>query len=165
MAYFEDHHRTAIQPGYVDQEGDYQVKITGYRSGEMTNKDGKLARYTQVTCQVNYKTRPNISIFLTEGNNFDGNFTAFCDTFGITEGQPSPSWIGRTGWIHIMLQKKDGFTNMIPRWLLGDDGYVKADVKAAAGYIGANAGYAPARPAPQTNAAPAEGDEFGDIPF
>lgn len=170
MGYFGDYQRKPIEAGYVDQEGDYQVKITGIKQGTLTDKDNKVQQYTQVMCLINYKGQPNISIFLTEGKNFDGNFTAFCDTFGIKPAQDMNSWIGKTGYIHILLKKKDGFTNMVPRWILGDNGYVLPEVVAAAG-VSANPVYTQPmqqQPGPSqahTGYGTAGGEEYGDIPF
>lgn len=121
MGYFGNYSQQAIQKGYVENEGDYEVMILGTKDG--VTPDG--ANYKQVMCKINAPGEPRISIFLTEGRNFDGNFTAFCDTFGLPRGDTNfNNWTAKRGWIHIMLTKKDGFTNMVPRWLLGDDGYV-----------------------------------------
>lgn len=165
MSYFGDYQRKAIQSGVVDQEGDYQVKITEALEGTMNDPQKGPKKYVQVKCTVNYKTYPTISIFLTEGDSFDGNYTAFCDTFGINpQGDPA-AWIGRTGWIHINLKKKDGFTNMVPRWLLGDDGFVRREVAAAS--LGNSQGPMqngrPVMNQPQQTAV--MDDQFGDIPF
>lgn len=168
MSYFGDYQRKAIQVGVVDQEGDYQVKITEVGEGQLTDPQKGPKRYVQVKCVVNYKTFPSVSIFLTEGDSFDGNFTAFCDTFGINSQADANSWIGKTGWIHILLKKKDGFTNMVPRWLLGEDGYVRKEVAAAAlsnsqGAVRQNV----QAQAPIHGQAPVSNDidQFGDIPF
>lgn len=159
MGYFGDYQRKPIEAGYVDQEGDYQVKIMGYQEGQ--TKEG--ARYVQVKCLVNYKTRPSISIFLTEGPKFDGNFTAFCDTFGINPNEDPNNWINKTGWIHIMLTKKDGFTNMVQRWILNDDGFIKEEVKRAAG--NSSRPVQAQQPAPQQSYGDCSDQDFGDIPF
>lgn len=159
MGYFGNYQRRPIEAGYVDQEGDYQVKIMGYQEGQ--TKEG--ARYVQVKCLVNYKTRPTISIFLTEGPKFDGNFTAFCDTFGINPNEDPNNWINKTGWIHIMLTKKDGFTNMVQRWILNDDGFIKEEVKRAAGNSSRPA--QAQQPAPQQSYGDCSDQDFGDIPF
>lgn len=163
MSYFENTQRKAIEPSYVDQEGDYQVKITGYDQGTL-EKDGITQRYTRVTCLVNYKTRPSISIFLTEGKSFDGNFTAFCDTFGIVPEMSFDQWIGKKGYVHIMLKKKDGFTNMVPRWILNEQGYVMDEVKAAANKDARQQqpSQAPQAQQPYGNYS---NDDLGDIPF
>lgn len=121
MGFFGNYHEQPIQKGYVEKEGDYEVMILGTKDGR--TPDG--AMYKQVLCKVNAPGEPRLSIFLTDGRNFDGNFTAFCDTFGLPRGNEDFNyWVGKRGWIHILLNKKDGFTNMIPRWLLGEDGYV-----------------------------------------
>lgn len=178
MGYFGDYQRQAIQPGYVDQEGDYELTIIDIKTGELTDKDtNKPQRYTQVVCRINYKTNPQVSIFLTEGKNFDGNFTAFCDTFGIDPaGRDFAAWLNKRGFVHILLKKKDGFTNMVPRWILGDDGFVLPDVKRAANGGLAQQPLAPAAPyTPAVNTFAAamggtvvdgpDGDKYGDIPF
>ena len=81
MGYFNTYQRKAIQAGIVDQEGDYQVKITEVTPGTINDPRNGDKQYVQVKCLVNHKALPTISIFLTEGESFDGNFTAFCDTF------------------------------------------------------------------------------------
>lgn len=131
MSYFGDYQRKSIAPGYVDKEGDYELVIIGVRTGEIDGEDGKK-RYTQVDCEINYGERPHIAIFLTEGKAFDGQFTAFCDTFGIDPTERSfNAWKGKSGYVHILLKQKDGFTNMVPRWIL-ENGYVMEEVKRAA---------------------------------
>lgn len=131
MGYFGDYQRKAIAPGYVDKEGDYELKIVNIKTGEIDGPEGKK-RYTQVECEINWGEKPHVSIFLTEGKTFDGNFTAFCDTFGIDPaGRDFRAWIGKRGYCHILLKQKDGFTNMVPRWILRD-GYVMDEVKEAA---------------------------------
>lgn len=122
MGFFNDYQAQAITPGHVENEGDYEVMILGSEDG--TTPDG--AQFKRVVCKINYKGEPRISIFLTEGKNFNGNFTAFCDTFGLPRGDNNfDSWKGKRGWIHINLVKKDGFINMIPRWILDEKGYVR----------------------------------------
>lgn len=59
MSYFETYQRKAVEAGYVDQEGDYMVKIRDVESGQLTTGE----RYTRVICDINYKNRPSISIF------------------------------------------------------------------------------------------------------
>lgn len=131
MAYFEDYKRWRIEPGVVDQEGQYLLRIVDIKQGtiERTNE-----RYTQVDCEILYKNNPHVSIFLTEGRNFNGNLTAFIDTFGIQNVQDFNSWKGKTGYVQILLRVKDGYKNMVPRWILGNDGFVIPDVKKAADY-------------------------------
>lgn len=122
MGGFNNYNPKPIMPGYVDHEGDYEVMVLDLKEGR--TPDGSY--YKQVICKINYPGEPKISIFLTEGNNFDGQFTAFCDTFGLQRGdQNFGSWRGHRGFIHIMLTKKDGFVNMVPRWILDDNGYVR----------------------------------------
>lgn len=164
MSYFGDYQRKAIQSGVVDQEGDYQVKITEVGEGTLNDPKTGTKKYVQVKCLVNHANRPTVSIFLTEGDSFDGNYTAFCDTFGINpQGDPN-AWIGRTGWIHINLKKKDGFTNMVPRWLLGEDGFVRREVAAAS--LGNSQGpMLRGQPVMQQPQQATLEDQFGDIPF
>lgn len=164
MGYFGDYNREGIQAGVVDQEGDYQVKIVEYTQGQINDPKEGQKQYTQVKCLVRHKAYPTISIFLTEGKTFNGNFTAFCDTFGIDPRESMEAWIGRTGWIHINLKQKDGFTNMVPRWLLAEDGYVRREVAAAANQ-GTNRQQQPVRQAPQESYGDLSNEEFGEIPF
>ena len=159
MSYFDSYQRKAIAPGYVDKEGDYELSIVAIKQGKLETGE----RFTQVECEINYKNNPHINLFLTEGRNFDGNFTAFIDTFGIQPGEQS--WIGKRGYVHILLSKKDGFTNMKSRWILGDDGFVLPEVKAAAN------GGAPVIPQQVQQVAQAfdgaitEGESFESIAF
>lgn len=154
MGYFGNYHAQAIQPGYVDQEGDYEVMIIGLRDG--CTPDG--AAFKQVQCKINYKGEPRISIFLTDGKNFDGNFTAFCDTFGLARGDVNfKGWIGKRGWIHILLTKKDGFTNMVPRWILNDDGYVKCPNNQQVPAVQQQQAYG--------QSTSQQEEQWGDIPF
>lgn len=156
MGGFNNYQPKAITPGYVDHEGDYEVMILGLREGR--TPDG--AYYKQVVCKINFPGEPKISIFLTEGNNFDGQFTAFCDTFGLQRGdQNFNSWTGKRGWIHIMLTKKDGFTNMVPRWILDENGYVKTRRTTAE----QPAPVETSQPYGQTT--PEQEENWGDIPF
>lgn len=163
MSYFGDYQRKAITPGNVDQDGDYEVTIIGTKQGELTNDRGKQ-RYVQVECSVAHKNNPKISIFLTEGPSFDGNFTAFCDTFGISPNcKTFDEWKGKRGWIHIVLKQKGDFINMIPRWILGDDNYVLEDVRRAAN--GGTASQVQQQAAAVQNTFGATDEELGDIPF
>lgn len=161
MGYFETFERKPIQASYVEVEGDYEVKITSYKDG--TTKDNK--RYVQVMAMVNCKNYPTVSIFLTEGSNFDGNLTAFCDTFGIVNPKDFNSWLGKKGYVHILVSKKDGFTNNPIRWILNDQGFVQDEVKRAANG-GMNAGQQHnAVPHPGVQVEGPDGDIYGDIPF
>lgn len=164
MGYFGNYHESAIQKGYVDREGDYEVMILGTKDGR--TPDG--ADFKQVICKINAPGEPRINIFLTEGRNFDGNFTAFCDTFGLPRGDMNfQSWVGKRGWIHILLQKsKDdkGFTNMVSRWLLNDQGYVDHNHIV----LPPASQQRPSVPAPQQSygqTTAAQEEEWGDIPF
>lgn len=163
MGFFGNYHESAIQKGYVEREGDYEVMIIGIRDGVTSDN----ARFKQVQCKINAPGEPRISIFLTEGRNFDGNFTAFCDTFGLRRGDENfQSWIGKRGWIHILLQKsKDekGFVNMVPRWLLNDQGYVDHNYTSGQQPVQNTPAAAPQQSYGQTTASQEE--EWGDIPF
>ena len=82
----------------------------------------------------------------------------FFDTFNLPRGdQNCESWRGKRGVIHINLAKKDGYTNMIPRYILDENGYVKKSNNLQ-----------PAAPMQQTQQVDYETvsmDELGDIPF
>lgn len=121
MGYFNNYQEEAIRPGYVEREGDYEVMILGTQEGNT----GDGTPFMRVMCKVNAPGEPPLSIFLTDGPKFNSQFTAFCDTFGLPRGNTDfASWRGKRGVVHIMLTKKDGFTNMVPRWILDDKGYV-----------------------------------------
>ena len=158
MSYFDSgFSRKPIQTSYVEIEGDYEVKITSFKEGQ--TKDNK--RYTQVFCVVNCKNYPTVSIFLTEGNNFDGNVTAFCDTFDIKNPNDFNSWINKRGYVHILVNKKDGFTNNPIRWILDENGFVKEQVRNASN--GTSQKIEAAQSTVQMKGP--DGDIYGDIPF
>lgn len=142
----------SIKPGIVKQEGDYEVMILGVKSGTISDS-GK--RFVQIMCKIRAEGEPRISLFLTEGPNFNATATAFYDTFNIQRGdQNCESWRGKRGVIHINLAKKDGYTNMIPRYILDENGYVKRTDSQTAAPIQQNVNY-------ETVSM----DELGDIPF
>lgn len=144
-----------IKPGTVKQEGDYEVMILGVKSGTIS-ESGK--RFLQIMCKIRAEGEPRISLFLTEGPNFNATATAFFDTFNLPRGdQNCESWRGKRGFIHINLAKKDGYTNMIPRYILDENGFVKKSNNLQ-----------PAAPMQQTQQVDYETvsmDELGDIPF
>lgn len=121
MAYFESYKQESIKPRRVPHDGDYLCMVIGVKFGN--TKDG--ARYTQITCKIKSDGEPRVSLFLTEGDNFNAKATAFYDTFGIDRGnENTKSWIGKKGYLHIALVQKDGYTNMQPSYILNEDGYV-----------------------------------------
>lgn len=152
MAYFEDYQPQALRANIVPKEGIYLCKISEMTQG--TLEDGR--RYVQVKCIINCEGKPIISIFLTEGNNFDGNLTAFYDTFGIERNNMSfESWKDKRGYLRILLQKKGEYTNMVPRYILNDEGYVERPRQ--------NNSFN--QPAPNYPEPSASNDDFGDISF
>lgn len=121
MGYYESYQAQPVRYNLVPNEGRYQIKIDKV----MESEPGTSPRYTRIDCVINADGRPHISLFLTEGQNFNGNATAFFDTFGITRGNfDYNSWLGIKGWIDITFKKKDGFTNMVPHYILNEEGYV-----------------------------------------
>lgn len=149
MAYFEDYVSEPLRANIVPKEGIYLCKINEIVQGTMD--DGK--RYVQVKCLIKCEGTPVVSIFLTEGNNFNGNLTAFYDTFNIERGNMSiETWKDKRGYLKICLVKKGEYTNMVPRYILDENGYVKH----------------PQGQQPIPTAAPSFNDnldQLGDIPF
>ena len=149
MAYFEDYNEEPLRANIVPKEGIYLCKISEILQGTMD--DGK--RYVQVKCLIKSEGTPIVSIFLTEGNNFNGNLTAFYDTFNIERGNMNiESWKEKRGYLKICLVKKGEYTNMVPRYILDENGYVKHQQSQQS---------APAA-APSFNN---NLDQLGDIPF
>lgn len=121
MAYFEDYSPSCLRANVVPKEGIYLTKISDITQGTMD--DGR--RYVQVKCTINCEGNPVVSLFLTEGGNFNGNLTAFFDTFGIERGNFNfDAWINKRGYLKILLQKKGEYMNMNPRYILNEDGFV-----------------------------------------
>lgn len=121
MSYFDTYHEESIKPRRVPKDGDYYCMVLGVKFGN--TKEG--ARYTQIICKIKSEGEPRVSIFLTEGDNFNSKATAFFDTFGIERGDDNTAnWIGKRGYLHISLVQKDGYTNMQPSFILNEDGYV-----------------------------------------
>lgn len=149
MAYFEDYVSEPLRANIVPKEGIYLCKINEIVQGTM--EDGK--RYVQVKCLIKSEGTPVVSIFLTEGNNFNGNLTAFYDTFNIERGNMSiETWKDKRGYLKICLVKKGEYTNMVPRYILDENGYVKH----------------PQAQQPAPAAVPSFNDnldQLGDIPF
>lgn len=149
MAYFEDYNAEPLRANIVPKEGIYLCKISEIVQGQMD--DGK--RYVQVKCLIKSEGIPVVSIFLTEGNNFNGNLTAFYDTFNIERGNMNvESWKDKRGYLKISLVKKGEYTNMVPRYILDENGYVKS----------------PQGQQPAPAAVPSFNDnldQLGDIPF
>lgn len=150
MAYFEDYNAEPLRANIVPKEGIYLCKISEIVQGQMD--DGK--RYVQVKCLIKSEGTPVVSIFLTEGNNFNGNLTAFYDTFNIERGNMNvESWKDKRGYLKISLVKKGEYTNMVPRYILDENGYVKHPQGQQP---------APAAAVPSFND---NLDQLGDIPF
>lgn len=148
MAYFEDYNAEPLRANIVPKEGIYLCKISDVVQGQMD--DGK--RYVQVKCLVKSEGTPVVSIFLTEGNNFNGNLTAFYDTFNIDRGNMhTDSWKEKRGYLKICLVKKGEYTNMVPRYILDENGYVKHPQSQ--------------QPAPAPEQSFTNNDQFEDIPF
>lgn len=147
MAYFENYNPAPLRANIVPKEGVYLCKVDEVVQGTMD--DGK--RYVQVKCLVKSEGTPVVSIFLTEGANFDGNLTAFYDTFAIPRGSmDSNEWKGKYGYLKITLVKKGEYTNMVPRYILDEYGYVKKPAgqhtQQTANPIQTSAGYGEMRP-------------------
>lgn len=143
----------AIKPKRVEQEGVYQLKVAEVTTGTTKPKEGtneSPKKYFKIKCIINYPGYPDVSVFLTEGDTFNANATAFFDTFNLQKGNFNyQSWINAVGYMKIELRKKGEYVNMEPRYILGPDGrVVRQNVQA------------PAQPAPTSNV-----DQFGDIPF
>lgn len=160
MAYFEDYIPDAIRANIVPKEGIYLCKIAEITTGTMD--DGK--RYTQVKCLIKSEGNPMVSIFLTEGNNFNGNLTAFFDTFQIPRNEYNfDAWKDKRGYLKINLVKKGEYTNMVPRYILDENGYVK---RPSANQQQTQR-QEPQHQAPQFSGYEGNNsiDDFGDIPF
>lgn len=160
MAYFEDFQPEAIRAKIVPKEGVYLCKVSEITQGNL--EDGR--RYVRVQCVVNSEGHPIVSLFLTEGESFNGNLTAFCDTFSIQRGNYDfDAWKDKRGYLKILLQKKGEYTNMVPRYILDENGYVVRPTPN----LPQNTGY---NQAPQQrhygSMGPVQGDEeIEDIPF
>lgn len=130
--WIDDYHEEAIKPNIVDHEGNYQLKIAGAKTGSFEGKNGEPAkRYFQVDCIINAPGFPHVSIFLTEGKNFNAVATAFFDTFGIQYGNFNyNTWINLKGWMRIELKQKGEYINMDPRYILDENGRVMRAVEA-----------------------------------
>lgn len=105
----------------VPAEGIYYCKVNEVTYG---NKDGK--RWTKIDLIIKSDGRPHVSLFLTEGENFNQQCTAFWDTFGITRGEKeTKNWIGKYGYMNIKFRFKDGYKNMVPYYIYDENGWVK----------------------------------------
>lgn len=118
----------AFQPRIVETEGDYRLKIESVTTGTMDAKPDKNEgpkRYYKVECCINAKGYPHVSIFITEGKNFDATATAFFDTFGIQYGNWNiEQWRGHEGNMHISLFEKNGYKDQRATYILNSDGRV-----------------------------------------
>lgn len=148
----------AIKPNIVEKEGIYQLKVVNTTTGVIQPKaqNENPKRYFQVECIINAPGQPKISIFLTEGPKFDGTATAFFDTFGIMRNNfDMNTWHGKVGFMKIELQQKGEYLNMVPRYILDENGYVQKPSFTQ-----------PATPAaPEAPATSGSVDQYGYIPF
>ena len=128
----DDYAAESIKANIVPCEGDYHLRIEKVETGTIEAKDGEPAkRYFRIDCLIAAEGYPHVSIFLTEGKNFNANATAFFDTFGIQRGNWNyEEWKMLEGWMHIELKKNGQYTNMVPRYILNSDGYVDRSIHA-----------------------------------
>lgn len=161
--FVEDYQPENIKPNIVDHEGEYNLRVENVEFGRIEAKNPGEAekRYYRADCIIAFNGYPHVSIFLTEGPRFSAEATAFFDTFGIPRGNWNiETWRGHEGRMKIELRKKGEYTNMVPRYLLGPDGYVQKNVPQQQMQQSYNAS-----PMQQQNyGAPDEGT-LGDIPF
>ena len=129
--WIDGYQEEAIKPNIVEREGNYQLKITGTKTGSFDGKNGEAnKRYFQVDYMINAPGYPHVSVFLTEGKNFNAVATAFFDTFGINYGNFNfNSWTGHKGWMRIELKQKGEYINMDPRYILDENGRVMRAVE------------------------------------
>ena len=124
--YFEDYKAEAIKPRMIAKEGVYLCKVGEITPGKTTDENGNTTRWTRIDLIINAEGQPHTSLFLTEGKDFDAKCTAFYDTFGIPRGSCNfEEWKDRRGYMDIKLRKKDGYTNMVPYFVLDENGWVK----------------------------------------
>lgn len=126
MAWVNDFHEEAIKPNIVEKEGIYQLKINEVTTDKIPAKGNEPEKkYFKADCIINAPGFPHVSVFLTEGRNFNAHATAFFDTFQIPYGDfNSQDWIGHVGWMQILLKKNGEYLNMEPRYILDDNGRV-----------------------------------------
>lgn len=121
MLEFSSYKPEGIKAGIVEKEGNYLLKIEHVTQDSM--QDG--TQYIKVDCVIKAPGYPRLNLFLTEGRNFNAISTAFFDTFGIERGNfIFNSWIGHKGTIKITLKQKGEYTNMVPHYLVNEDGFV-----------------------------------------
>lgn len=151
--FVEDYNPQPIKASIVKAEGEYQLKIESVEYGKFTNeKTQSEKRYFKVNCIINAEGFPKVAVFLTEGPSFDGEATAFFDTFGIPRNNwQYETWKGHTGRMFIALKQKGEYLNMIPRYLLDDAGYVRKAQSFSA--------------QPTESFGGGNDDQLGDIPF
>ncbi len=148
----ENYTAEPIKAAIVEREGDYQLKVTEVTMGK--TKDN--LQYYRIKCLINATGFPEVSVFLTEGLKFNSNATAFFDTFDIERGNfDTNSWIGHKGYMHIQLKQGEKYMNMIPLYILDDNGWVK---KAS----GSNQSFQPTERA--GNYTKSESSSSGNIP-
>lgn len=128
MAWVNDYQPEAITPNIVERDGDYALKILDVTTGTIPanpEKNQPEKRFYRVECMIAAKGYPKISVFLTEGNNFNAIATAFFDTFGIAYGNwNTEMWKGLEGAMHIALTQKNGRKEMLPTYIVDGNGRV-----------------------------------------
>lgn len=125
MSWVDNFQQDNIKPNIVPEEGVYELRIEKVSEGRTQDGPGGK-NYIRVETLVNASGFPQLSIFLTEGPRFNGEATAFFNTFNLNPGDfVYDHWIKKHGRMLILLRPgKNGYTNMVPRYILGDDGYV-----------------------------------------
>lgn len=117
MSIAQSYKPAPMQSNSVPKEGNYWVKVNEAKDG--TDKNGR--DYIQVDCIVNCEGKPHIKLFISN----DGNATAFFDTFGIPRGDFNYfNWKEKRGMIRINLRKNGEYTNMVPLYILDENGFV-----------------------------------------
>lgn len=127
MGFIYDYHEDSIKAKIVEREGVYKLRIDDVQQGEIpANDKEKAKKYLQVSCTIAAKDYPQTKIFLTEGPNFNGVATAFFDTFRIPHGNwNTDEWKMLEGFMKIELKKNGEYMNMVPKFVLDENGYVR----------------------------------------
>ena len=164
MAWVNDYQPEAITPNMVEREGDYMLKIMETTTGVISAKPERNEsekRYYRVECIIGARGYPKISIFLTEGKNFNSIATAFFDTFGIAYGNwNTEQWKGLEGAMHISITEKNGRKEMFPTYIVDGNGRVVRRMAPQSQPMSA--------PQPMPQQVPMGNgnfDQLGDIPF
>lgn len=160
MAWVNDYQPEAITPNIVERDGDYMLKIMDVSTGTIPanpEKNQPEKRFYRVECMIAAKGYPKVSVFLTEGKNFNAIATAFFDTFNINYGNwNTEEWKGREGAMHIAITEKNGRKEMFPTYIVDASGRVQRRAPAPQNM-------AP-QPMPQTMGN-GNLDQLGEIPF